>query len=373
VKIDRNRYPQLLLVIACLFTVQCNSQTLKEALSGKFLIGTAINDSQATEKDSLSDKIIFNQFNAITAENCMKSEVIQPEEGKFDFTQADHFVDFGLKHNLFIHGHVLIWHSQAPKWFFVDKEGKDVSRNVLIERMRKHITTVVSRYKGKVKSWDVVNEAIMDDGSWRPNKFYQIIGEDYVRLAFEFARQADPSAQLIYNDYSMAHPGRRAGVIKMIQNLQKQRIKVDGIGMQGHFTMDFPTVAEEEKSIEAFAGLGCKVLITELDLTVIPFPTKNVGADVAMKFAYDKKMNPYPDGLPDSVAIKWNNRLGEFFKMFIKHSDKISRVTIWGVTDNQTWRNDWPIPGRKDYPLLFDRNFQAKPVVETIIEEAQHK
>ena len=368
------KYSALTLGLTLLLSLQCNAQqTLKDALAGKFLIGTAINNDQATGKDSLSDKIILNQFNAITAENCMKSEVIQPEEVKFDFTQADHFVNFGLKHKLFIHGHVLIWHSQAPNWFFVDQNGKDVSREVLIERMKKHITTVVSRYKGKVKSWDVVKEAIMDDGSWRPNKFYQIIGEDYVRLAFEFAHQADPDAQLIYNDYSMAHPGRKAGVIKMIRNLQKQGIKVDGIGMQGHFSMDFPTIADEEKSIVAFAQLGCKVLITELDLTVIPFPTKNVGADVAMRFAYDKTMNPYPDGLPDSVATKWNLRLGEFFKMFIRHSDKISRVTIWGVTDHQTWRNDWPIPGRKDYPLLFDRNYQPKPVVKTIIDEAKKK
>ncbi len=345
-------------------------QTLKSALSGKFLIGAAINDDQASGKDTLSDKILLQQFNSITAENCMKSEVIQPVEGKFDFTQADRYVDFGVRNNLYVHGHVLIWHSQAPKWFFTDVEGKDVSREVLIERMRKHITTVMTRYKGKIKSWDVVNEAIMDDGSFRPSKFYQIIGEDYIRLAFQFAREVDPEAQLIYNDYSMAHPGRRAGVIKMIRNLQQQGVKVDGIGMQGHFSMDFPSVAEEEKSIVEFAALGVKVMITELDITVIPFPTKNVGADVGMKYAYDKKMNPYPNGMPKKVAAQWNKRMGEFFKLFIKHSDKISRVTIWGVTDHQTWRNDWPIPGRKDYPLLFDRNYQPKPVVKAIIREA---
>lgn len=365
-----------LLVAAALLSIgltsqNCNAQKmLKSALAGKFLIGAAINDAQASGKDPKSEKILLQHFNSITAENCMKSEVIQPEEGNFDFSQADRFVDFGLKNNLHINGHVLVWHSQAPKWFFTDSVGKDVSREVLIERMKKHIYTVVSRYKGKIKSWDVVNEAINDDGSWRQSKFFQIIGEDYVRLAFQFAHEADPEAQLIYNDYSMAHPGRREGVVKMIRNLQQQGVKVDGIGMQGHFTMDFPSLAEEEKSIVDFAALGVKVMITELDLTVIPFPTKNVGADVGMKFAYDKKMNPYPNGMPKKVAAQWNKRLGDFFNLFIKHSDKISRVTIWGVTDLQTWRNDWPIIGRKDYPLLFDRNYKPKPVVKAIIREA---
>ncbi|WP_243347625.1 endo-1,4-beta-xylanase [Parabacteroides sp. FAFU027] len=343
-------------------------QTVKDALKGKFLIGAAINDDQVTGKDSLSDKILIQHFNSITAENCMKSEVVQPEEGKFDFTQADRFIAFGEKLNMSIHGHVLIWHSQAPKWFFVDKNGKDVSRKVLIERMKKYITTVMKRYKGRIKSWDVVNEAIMDDGSFRPSKFYQIIGEDYIRLAFQFARKADPKALLIYNDYSMALPGKREGVVKMIRNLQKQGVKVDGIGMQGHFSMDFPTVADEEKSIEAFAALGVKISISELDMTVLPSPYQ--GADVAQKVAFEKGMNPYANGLPDSVSTTWNNRMGEFFRLFLKHSDQISRVTLWGVTDHQTWRNDWPIRGRKDYPLLFDRNYQPKAVVQTIIEEA---
>jgi Beta-1,4-xylanase len=365
-----------LLVTVALLTVgippHCKAQqTLKGALEGKFLIGAAINDDQVTGKDSLSDKILVQQFNSITAENCMKSEVVQPEEGKFDFTQADRFVAFGEKHKMFIHGHVLIWHSQAPKWFFVDKNGKDVSRKVLIERMKKHISTVMKRYKGKIRSWDVVNEAIMDDGSFRPSKFYQILGEDYIRLAFQIARKVDPTAQLIYNDYSMALPGRREGVVKMIRNLQKQGIKVDGIGMQGHFSMDFPTLSEFEKSMESFASLGVKLTISELDMTLLPSPYH--GADVAQKIAFEKGMNPYSNGLPDSVSTAWNNRLGEFFRLFLKHSDKISRVTLWGVTDNQTWRNDWPIPGRKDYPLLFDRTFKPKPVVNTIIEEASRQ
>lgn len=362
----------VVLIVVSFMSVQCKSQqSLKESLKGKFLIGVAVNDNQVTGKDNLSDQLIFQHFNTITAENCMKSEVIQPHEDKFDFTQADRFVEFGQKHKMFIIGHTLIWHSQAPSWFFVDQNGKDVSREVLIERMRKHITTVVGRCKGRVNGWDVVNEAIEDDGSWRQSKFYRIIGEDYVKLAFQFAHEADPKAELYYNDYSMAHPGRRDAVVKMIKELIEQGIKVDGIGMQGHLTMSFPTVESEEKSIIAFGNLGVKVMITEMDLTVIPFPDQNGGADVSMSYKYKKEMNPYPDGLPDSVSTVWNNRMADFFRLFLKHHDKISRVTIWGVSDAQTWRNNWPIYGRKDYPLLFDRNLKPKPIVEIIMKEAK--
>jgi endo-1,4-beta-xylanase len=347
-----------------------SEKALQEALKGKFLIGVAMNADQITGKDTAGVRLIKEHFNSITPENCMKSEVLQPEEGKFDFALADQYVDFGQKNNMFIVGHTLIWHSQAPKWFFVDKDGKDVSREVLIERMKNHIYTVVGRYKGRVNGWDVVNEAIEDDGSFRKSKFYEIIGEDYIRLAFEFAREADPEAELYYNDYSMSKEGKRDAVVKMVRNLQSQGVKIDGIGMQGHMTMDFPTLEEEEKSIVAFSETGVKVMITELDLTVLPSPGTKVSADVALSYEYQKQLNPYPNGLPDSVAQAAHDRYAEFFRLFLRHADKIDRVTMWGLTDGDSWRNNWPVPGRTDYPLLFDRNYQPKPIVETIIKEA---
>lgn len=347
-----------------------SEKALQEALKGKFLIGVAMNADQITGKDTAGVRLIKEHFNSITPENCMKSEVLQPEEGKFDFALADQYVDFGQKNNMFIVGHTLIWHSQAPKWFFVDKDGKDVSREVLIERMKNHIYTVVGRYKGRVNGWDVVNEAIEDDGSFRKSKFYEIIGEDYIRLAFEFAREADPEAELYYNDYSMSKEGKRNAVVKMVRNLQSQGVKIDGIGMQGHMTMDFPTLEEEEKSIVAFSETGVKVMITELDLTVLPSPGTKVSADVALSYEYQKQLNPYPNGLPDSVAQAAHDRYAEFFRLFLRHADKIDRVTMWGLTDGDSWRNNWPVPGRTDYPLLFDRNYQPKPIVETIIKEA---
>ena len=345
--------------------------TLKDALKDKFLIGVAMNEAQITEADSSSVAIIKNHFNSITAENCMKSEELQPVEGEFNFKLADQFVKFGEENNMYIIGHTLVWHSQAPKWFFTDATGKDVTREVLIERMKNHIFTVVGRYKGKVKGWDVVNEAFEDDGSWRNSKFYQIIGEDYIRLAFQFAHEADPDADLYYNDYSMSHEGRRNTVVKMVKDLKSQGVRIDGVGLQGHMDMVFPDLDEFEKSMLAFAETGVKLMITELDVTVLPRPGIDVGAEISASFEYQQKLNPYAEGLPDSVSIALNNRYNDIFKLFLKHSDILERVTLWGVYDGQSWRNNWPVRGRTDYPLIFDRNFQPKPVVKFIVEEAE--
>lgn len=344
--------------------------TLKDAFANKFYIGTAMNAEQIMGTDSATVEVIKKNFNAIVAENCMKSGPIQPEEGKFDFELADKFVEFGEKNNMYITGHTLIWHSQAPRWFFTDSLGNDVTPEVLTERMKTHIFTVMGRYKGKIKGWDVVNEAVEDDGSYRNSKFYQILGEDFIKLAFQFAHEADPEAELYYNDYSMAIPTKRDGVVAMVKKLQEQGVKIDGIGMQGHVSIDGPSIEEFEKSIEAYAALGVKVMITELDMTVLKMPDPSVGAEVSASFEYKQELNPYVDGLPDSINTIYEQRYLDFFKLFLKHQDKISRVTLWGVNDANSWKNDWPIFGRTDYCLLFDRQNQPKPVVAKIIEEA---
>jgi endo-1,4-beta-xylanase len=355
---------------ACTSKQAEKEKTLKDALEGKFYVGAALNERQITGTDSLSIDILKKHFNSIVAENCMKSERIHPEEGKFNWDLPDRFVEFGEKNNMHIVGHTLIWHSQAPRWFFVDEEGNDISREVLIERMRHHISNVVGRYKDRVHGWDVLNEAIVEDGSYRKSKFYEIIGEEYVELAFQFAAEADPDAELYYNDYGMANPGRRKGVIEMVKNLQAKGIKIDGIGMQGHLNMESLNLDEFEKSIVAFAELGVKVMITEFDLTILPFPTQDVTADVGLRAEYEARMNPYAEGFTPEILDEWNEACAGIFRLFLKHQDKISRVTTWGVTDNHSWKNNWPIRGRTDYPLLFDRDYQPKPVVHTIIEEA---
>jgi endo-1,4-beta-xylanase len=343
---------------------------LKEAFARKFYIGTSLNADQITGNDSTSVDVVKSQFNAIVAENCMKSGPIQPNEGEFDFSLSDTFVDFGVKNNLFITGHALVWHSQAPKWFFKDNRGNEVSREVLIERIKNQITTVVGRYKGKIHGWDVVNEVLNDNGTYRKSRFYDILGEDYIKLAFQFAHEADPSAELYYNDYSLFNPIKREAAVAMVKKLKEQGVKIDGIGEQCHVGLDYPEIKELEASIEVFAALGVKVMITEMEISVLPMPDWGAGAEVSTNFEYQEKLNPYVKGLPDSINALFEERYIEFFKLFLKHKKDISRVTLWGVNDSDSWKNNWPIKGRTDYPLLFDRKNQAKPVLEKIVELA---
>lgn len=368
----------LLLVITLLFFANhswaqkgLQELSLKEAFSGKFEIGAALNLRQIYERDEKAAALIKAQFNSITAENCMKAMYLQPKEGEFNFKDADRFVELGVKYGMQLIGHTLIWHSQAPDWFFIGKDGKEVSREVLIERMRKHIQTVVSRYKGRTKGWDVVNEAILDNGDWRESKFYQIIGEDFIELAFQFAHEADPDVELYYNDFSMFQKGKREGVVRMVRKLKDKGMQINGIGMQGHLSLEYPSVADFEASILAFSSLGVKVMITELDISVLPMPGPSHGAEVSTNYHYDQVLNPYAEGLPKEVESKLANRYKEFFALFLKHHDKIDRVTLWGVTDADSWKNNWPVRGRTDYPLLFDRNYQAKPFVRELVEMAK--
>lgn len=344
-----------------------NKSSLKNAFNGKFYVGVALNAMQINQDDSLGIKVLKQHFNSIVAENCMKSSIIQPEEGVFDFGEADKFVELGKANKMFIVGHTLIWHSQTPLWFFVGKDGKEVSREILIERMRNHIYQVVRRYKGRVNGWDVVNEAIEDDGSYRKSKFYEIIGEQYIELAFKFAREADSKVELYYNDFNMASPAKRDAVVNMVIKMQSRNIKISGIGMQGHLGLEYPSVDSFEKSILAYSKLGIPVMITELDLTVLPNPSKP-SSDVSLNYTYKEEMDPFKNGLSKEMEEKFEKRYLDMFNLFLKHHDKISRVTLWGVSDKNSWKNNWPIIGRTDYSLLFDRNYVAKPVLNKIIK-----
>lgn len=350
------------------FGRELESQSLKEAAEGIFKIGTALNERQLNGGDPKALEITRQHFNAIVAENCMKSGRIQPIEGEFVWEHADRFVEFGEANGMEINGHTLIWHSQAPRWFFVDDNGDDISKEVLIQRMKTHINTLVGRYKGRVHTWDVVNEAILDDGSWRKSKFYEILGEDFVKIAFELAHDADPEARLYYNDYSMAMPGKREGVVAMVKKLQDEGVKIDGIGMQGHVGLEYPSLEEFEKSIQAFSQLGVEVMITEMDVSALPNPNQHQGAEISDAIAYQRQFNPYTEGLPESIQQVFNERYMDFFRLFLKYQNEISRVTFWGVTDGHSWKNNFPVRGRTDYPLLFDRNYQAKSVVSDIID-----
>jgi len=351
-------------------TLPKDEPTLKSVMENKFLIGTALNEAQIMGMDTKSLELVKRHFSSIVAENCMKSGSLHPEENRYDFNLADKFVKFGEENGMFIIGHCLVWHSQLPRWFCVDKDGKDVSPEVLKQRMREHIYTVVGRYKGRVKGWDVVNEAIMEDGSYRKSKFYQILGEEFIPLAFQYAHEADPDAELYYNDYNMHEMKKQHTVVKLVNGMKSKGIRIDAVGMQGHMGMDYPGIQEFEGAILHYASTGAKVMITEWDMSALPTVshTANISETVALK----KEMNPYPKSLPDSVSKQWNARMAEFWNLFIKHSDVISRVTAWGVTDGDSWKNNFPVRGRRDYPLLFDRDYQPKLFIKTILKGSGH-
>jgi endo-1,4-beta-xylanase len=350
--------------------ISIQQPTLKEAFNGKFYIGTAMNTPQIKGQDTAAINVIKEQFSAIVAENCMKSGPMQPKEGEFDFTLADQFVDFGVQNNKFITGHCLVWHAQAPRWFFTDSLGNQVTPEVLKERMKKHIYTVVGRYKGRVKGWDVVNEAIEDDGSYRKSKYFQILGEDFIKYAFQFAHEADPDCELYYNDYSEAIPAKRDGIAAMVKKLKDQGVRIDAIGMQCHIGLDYPSLEDYEKAIQTYSAVGVKVMVTEMDISVLPNPDRNVSAEISTSFEYKEKLNPYTQGLPDSARFALENRYLDFFKLFLKYDDAFTRVTVWGVNDANSWKNWFPVRGRTDYPLLFDRKNQPKSVVPLLIDLA---
>jgi len=358
-----------ILSIGCLSAKE--PTTLKEALKGKFHIGTAMSLNQIGGRDTADVRIIEQHFSSIVAENCMKSMYLQPREGEFFFDDADKFVEFGEKNGMWIVGHCLIWHSQLPRWFCVDENGNNVTPEVLKARMKSHISTIVGKYKGRIHGWDVVNEAILEDGSYRKSKFYEILGEEFIPLAFQYAHEADPKAELYYNDYNEWYPGRRATVIRMINTFKERGIRIDAIGMQGHIGMDGPSIEEYEETILAYTKAGVNVMVTELDLSILPSPRQGIGADIATNIEYQKEFNPYTEGVPAEAMQAWTNRLADFFKLFLKYQDKVTRVTMWGVSDGGSWKNGFPVRGRTDYPLLFDRNHQAKPVVNEIIKLAK--
>ncbi|WP_269226060.1 endo-1,4-beta-xylanase [Flavobacterium eburneipallidum] len=359
-----------LLMATILLVSSCNSVqkhtdatvSLKNAYKDNFYIGAALDTNQIKETDTMVASLIAKEFNSITPENCMKSMFLHPEKDKFDFKMADKFIALGEKHNMFIHGHTLIWHSQLAPWFTQIKDSVTMSA-----ALNNHITTIVKNYKGRIDSWDVVNEALNEDGTLRKTVFLDTYGKDYLTLAFKLAAKADPKVDLYYNDYNLCNAKKRKGAVALVKNLQKNGAKIDGVGEQGHWNLITPSLDEIEQTILDFSALGVKVSFTELDISVLPNPWDVVGADVNQKSEASEKMNPYPKSLPDSIQTQLAERYEAIFKLFLKHQDKIDRITLWGVNDGQSWLNDWPIKGRSNYPLLFDREFKAKKAYNNIM------
>jgi endo-1,4-beta-xylanase len=350
----------------------CHPQqdTLKNAYKSAFNIGVGINIYVSGGYDRKAIHILRQHFNAITPMDCMKMQYTNPQEGVYNFSTADKFVRFSKRNRMEMTGHLLIWGLKNPDWFFVDNNGQDISALELTDRMRTYIHTIVSRYKKDIHVWDVVNEALRDDGLYVKNRYFQILGEDYIKLAFRFAREADPDAVLYYNDLKVSKPAKREGVVKMIKNLQQDGIKIDAIGIQTHCNLTFPDINELEKTIITFSELDCRISITEMDINVLPVVNPFIDPKIALSTAYKQSLNPFPNDLPDTIAELQYKRYKDLFALFLKHQDKIDRVTLWGITDDTSANNDFPIPGRTDYPLLWDRNYKAKPVVKELIEMA---
>jgi len=350
--------------------------SLKEAYKDAFRVGCAVNTAIVTGRDKLSQQIVIDQFNAITPENEMKAETINPRPGVYHFGPADQIVEFAEKHGLFLIGHTLIWHNQTPQWFFQDADGKPNTPQAQIERMRSHIQAVAGRYAGRVDAWDVVNEVIDNDGSYRSTAWVKTIGngDEMVKQAFRFAAQYAPDAELYYNDFNAWRPAKRDGIVRMVKMLQAEGIRIDGIGMQGHWGLNYPKTEYIEAAIDAYAALGVKVMITELDIDVLPLTREGqiigqVMADPQFQLEEFKAyLDPYARGLPEPVQRQLADRYAELFGIFYSKRDKIDRVSLWGVHDGMSWKNDYPVPGRTNYPLLFDRNRQPKPAFDAVLK-----
>lgn len=340
---------------------------LKDHFEDSFLVGTAISGRLMKEMPEHYRQLVAREFSAITMENDMKWELLHPTQSKWNWEIPDKFVAFGERHNMYIVGHVLVWHSQVPAWVFETAENKPIKRDALLARMQDYISTVAGRYKGKMDAWDVVNEAIDEGNGWRKSPWHNIIGPDFVEHAFRYAHEADPKAHLIYNDYNMHLPAKREFVVDMVKRLQKRGVPIHGIGMQGHVGLGYPDIKEFEGSIKAYAQLGLKVHITEFDIDVLPVAWEHTGAEISDNFAYSDELNPYSGGLPISVQRELSDRYVEFFELFLKHKDDIQRVSLWGAGDAESWKNDFPVKGRVNYPLLFDRQYQKKPSYHAIM------
>jgi endo-1,4-beta-xylanase len=330
---------------------------LKDYYAKYFPIGVAVNPRMI--QPGPDAELIKAQFSSLTPENAMKMGPIHPEENRYFWKDADAIVDFAQQNKLLVRGHTLCWHNQTPRWFFTDSTGKQVTREVLLARMKQHINDVVGRYKGKIYAWDVVNEAVPDTGTsiYRKSKFYEILGEEYIEKAFEYAHAADPSAQLFYNDYNTENATKRDKIYQLLKKLKDKGVPINAVGLQGHWSIYEPTKQEMEESITRFASLGLKVQITEMDVSVYPKEHERRARRDTDKSEFTSVMN-------DKQAAQYKM----LFEVFRKHKDKLTGVTFWNLSDKYSWLDSFPVPNRKDSPLLFDQNYQPKKAFFEVVK-----
>lgn len=360
---------RLLLAMAICFIpalrVRAQTPSLQATYQNDFLIGVALGSTLPTDYSPAELAVIRGQFNAVTPENCMKPGLVHPDQDTWNFVQADALVNFAQENHMQIFGHTLVWHHQTPDWFFQD-DGKPASREKILARLKNHIQTLVGRYKGKIRGWDVVNEAIANepDQELRKTPWLDNLGEDYLIQAYRFAHEADPAAELQYNDYGIESPPKRQKAIRLIKHLQSAGIPLAAVGIQGHWILDQVPFDDIDQAIDQFHALGVKVNISELDLDVLGRPG---GAEAGQTRADSSIATAATRPLPE-IFQRQAQQYAKLFALFHKHRDAITRVTFWGLDDGRSWLNYYHRQRRTDYPLLFDRQSQPKPGFYAVID-----
>jgi endo-1,4-beta-xylanase len=340
---------------------QTNDQPkgLKDYYKDYFTIGVAVSPQALKRQDE--SKLITEQFGSMTPENAMKMGPIHPSEKFYFWRDADSIAAFAQRNKMKLRGHTLCWHNQTPRWLFTDSAtGKQVTKEVLLQRLKDHITTVVNRYKGTVYAWDVVNEAISDkkEEYLRNSLWYQICGEDFIARAFQYAHEADPNALLFYNDYNEISSVKREKIYKLVKGLKEAGVPIDGIGMQGHWAVNEPSEEQLDSTIGRFAELGLKVQVTELDISVYPKEHD----------ARERRASDYDTAFSAEKEAKQMEVYKMCFKLFRKYKKVLSGVTFWNISDRSSWLDNFPVRGRKDYPLLFDKSMLPKKAYWEIVK-----
>ncbi|MBM3464349.1 MAG: endo-1,4-beta-xylanase [Armatimonadetes bacterium] len=326
---------------ACLSLSAVPQPALKSLMPPGARIGVALNERQI---DGVAAALVTRHFNSISPENVLKWESLHPARGRYAFAAADRYVAFGERHGMEVTGHTLVWHQQVPAWVFTDPRGTRAA-------LKDHVKQVVGRYRGRIRGWDVVNEALDERGALRDSPWRRALGDDYVAEAYTLAHASDPDAELYYADYNLFRPEKRAGALRLIRDLQSRGIRIDGVGIHAHWGLDFPTKDEIRQMLADFDALGISVMLSELDVSVLPRRSD---------------LNPYVQGLPREIQQKLAQRYAEIFRLALEN--KTTRITLWGLDDGSSWLNDYPVPGRTNHPLLWDRAYRPKPAFDAVVE-----
>jgi endo-1,4-beta-xylanase len=336
-------------------TPPTDDRGLKDHFRDYYPIGVAVSPRSLQGPEAA---MILKHFNSLTPENAMKMGPIHPEENRYDWTGADAIVRFAQEHGLKVRGHALCWHEQTPAWLFTGADGKTVTREVLLQRLREHITAVVSRYRGKVYAWDVVNEAIADDSTrfLRESPWYTICGEDFIAKAFEYAHAADPEALLFYNDYNTERPEKRERVYRLLKKLKDAGVPIHGVGLQGHWSIFEPSEKELRTALDRFSSLSLAIQFTELDVSIYRWE----------KFPRARRADE-SEAFTPALEAQQRQQYTRVFNIFRQYKNAITGVTFWNVSDRRTWLDEYPVKGRKNYPLLFDQQLQPKNVYYDVI------